>query len=187
MAILYPTLLAGVADWSHSHWRGKTIGIYRFWRDLGYGIAALSMATLASLFGNLEVVFYGVAVALTLSTIEVAIRYKEYIPRPRYWKTVGESIRLLNKESRVLIIDVREEWEFAKGHIDEAINIPLENLCHSNLKEVLDPETTYLLACSKGRKRSKIASKHLNEMGLTSYWIHGGTYSWQKKMVGVKV
>lgn len=38
MALLYPNLSAAVADISHPNWRSSTIGIYRFWRDLGYGI-----------------------------------------------------------------------------------------------------------------------------------------------------
>ncbi len=37
MALLYPTLSAAVSDIAHPNWRGRAIGIYRFWRDLGYG------------------------------------------------------------------------------------------------------------------------------------------------------
>jgi MFS family permease len=40
MALLYPNLGAAVADITPPAWRGSAIGIYRFWRDLGYGIGA---------------------------------------------------------------------------------------------------------------------------------------------------
>ena len=33
-----PNLSAAVSDIAHPDWRGSAIGIYRFWRDLGYGM-----------------------------------------------------------------------------------------------------------------------------------------------------
>ncbi len=44
MALLYPNLSAAVADITPPAWRGSAIGIYRFWRDLGYAIGALAWA-----------------------------------------------------------------------------------------------------------------------------------------------
>jgi len=35
MALLYPTLIAAIGDISHPNWRGSSLGVYRFWRDLG--------------------------------------------------------------------------------------------------------------------------------------------------------
>ncbi len=43
MALLYPNLSAAVADIAHPNWRGSAIGIYRFWRDVGYGIGGLGL------------------------------------------------------------------------------------------------------------------------------------------------
>jgi len=67
MALLYPNLSAAVADISHPDWRGSAIGIYRFWRDLGYGIGALGMGLIASSRGTLESGFWFVALAMGLS------------------------------------------------------------------------------------------------------------------------
>ena len=61
MALLYPNLSAAVADISHPNWRGSAIGIYRFWRDLGYGIGGLGMGIVASTLGTLESGFWFVA------------------------------------------------------------------------------------------------------------------------------
>lgn len=36
-----PTLLASIADVAHPSWRATSVGVYRFWRDLGYAIGAL--------------------------------------------------------------------------------------------------------------------------------------------------
>jgi MFS family permease len=67
MALLYPNLSAAVADISHPNWRGSAIGIYRFWRDLGYGIGALGMGIVANAVGTLESGFWFVATAMLLS------------------------------------------------------------------------------------------------------------------------
>lgn len=43
MALLYPNLSAAVADIAPPEWRGSAIGIYRFWRDIGYAVGALAL------------------------------------------------------------------------------------------------------------------------------------------------
>lgn len=67
MAMLYPNLSAAVADIAHPSWRASAIGIYRFWRDLGYGIGAVGLGAAAALGGRLESAFWFVAVAMLLS------------------------------------------------------------------------------------------------------------------------
>lgn len=36
-AMVYPTLLAAIGDVAQPEWRASAVGIYRLWRDLGYG------------------------------------------------------------------------------------------------------------------------------------------------------
>jgi MFS family permease len=67
MAMLYPNLSAAVADIAHPNWRASAIGIYRFWRDLGYGIGGLALGAAAALGGKLESAFWFVALAMSLS------------------------------------------------------------------------------------------------------------------------
>ena len=67
MALLYPNLSAAVADIAHPNWRGSAIGIYRFWRDIGYAIGGLGMGLAASVTGSIEGGFWFVAVAMLLS------------------------------------------------------------------------------------------------------------------------
>ena len=67
MAMLYPNLSAAVADIAHPSWRASAIGIYRFWRDLGYGIGALGLGAAAALGGRIESAFWFVALAMLLS------------------------------------------------------------------------------------------------------------------------
>jgi MFS family permease len=50
-AMVYPTLIASVSDASHPSWRARSLSVYRFWRDMGYAIGALSAGILTDLFG----------------------------------------------------------------------------------------------------------------------------------------
>ncbi|HQS57670.1 MAG: MFS transporter [Gallionellales bacterium 35-53-114] len=81
MALLYPTLSAAVSDIAHPNWRGSAIGIYRFWRDLGYGIGALAMGVVASYSGVIEQAFWFVAISMLLSGLVVQIWGEETHPR----------------------------------------------------------------------------------------------------------
>ena len=55
-AMVYPTLIASVSDASHPAWRARSLSVYRFWRDLGYAIGALSAGIIADLFGAAAVI-----------------------------------------------------------------------------------------------------------------------------------
>jgi MFS family permease len=50
-AMVYPTLLAAVADVTPPKHRGSAVGIYRLWRDSGYVAGALIAGTLADHLG----------------------------------------------------------------------------------------------------------------------------------------
>jgi len=76
MAMLYPNLSAAVADIAHPSWRASAFGIYRFWRDLAYGIGALGLGIAAALGGSLETAFWFVALAM-LASGAVLLRWGE--------------------------------------------------------------------------------------------------------------
>jgi MFS family permease len=73
MALLYPNISAAVSDISRPAWRGSTIGIYRFWRDSGYGIGALALGLIASVGGGPLPAFLFVAASMFLSGAVVLI------------------------------------------------------------------------------------------------------------------
>jgi MFS family permease len=50
-AMVYPALLAAVSDVAHPSWRATSVGVYRFWRDLGYAVGALMAGVVASTLG----------------------------------------------------------------------------------------------------------------------------------------
>lgn len=81
MAMLYPNLSAAVADMAHPAWRASAIGIYRFWRDLGYGIGGLGLGAAAALGGHVETAFWFVAIAMGLSGLLLQYWGEETHPR----------------------------------------------------------------------------------------------------------
>ncbi|WP_229839070.1 MFS transporter [Deinococcus piscis] len=83
MALLYPNLSAAVADLAHPSWRGSAIGIYRFWRDLGYSVGALGLGLTASVTGQLAPAFWFVAGAMFLSGLVLLVWGEESHPRLR--------------------------------------------------------------------------------------------------------
>jgi MFS family permease len=75
-AMVYPSLIAAVSDASHPSWRARSLSVYRFWRDLGYAIGALSAGLVADFFGFVAAI--GAIAALTfLSGVIVAIAMRE--------------------------------------------------------------------------------------------------------------
>ena len=50
-AIVYPTFLAAIADYTHPQQRAESIGTFRLWRDLGYAVGALLTGILADTLG----------------------------------------------------------------------------------------------------------------------------------------
>ena len=50
-ALVYPTFLAVTASHTHPGQRAGAIGIFRFWRDMGYAIGALMTGVIADRFG----------------------------------------------------------------------------------------------------------------------------------------
>ncbi|CAN5405094.1 MFS transporter [soil metagenome] len=50
-ALVYPTFLATIAENTHPADRAKSLGIFRFWRDLGYALGAILTGIIADAFG----------------------------------------------------------------------------------------------------------------------------------------
>jgi MFS family permease len=75
-AMVYPSLIAAVSDASHPSWRARSLSVYRFWRDLGYAIGALSAGIIADRFG-LSAAINAIAALTLVSGVVVAALMRE--------------------------------------------------------------------------------------------------------------
>lgn len=84
-AMVYPALLAAVGDAVHPTWRARSLGVYRFWRDLGYAVGALAAGLIADAFGlRWAILAVGVLTALSGLMAKEAIRLP-VADRQRAW------------------------------------------------------------------------------------------------------
>jgi MFS family permease len=75
-AMVYPTLLAAVADVAGPAWRGAAVGVYRLWRDLGFAIGAVFAGLVADRAG-MPAAIGMVAVLTGVSGVVVLHRMQE--------------------------------------------------------------------------------------------------------------
>jgi MFS family permease len=80
-AMVYPTLLAVIGDVAHPAWRGRAVGVYRVWRDLGYAVGALLGGVVADLV-DLPAAVWAAAAISAGSALVVAVRMYETLGRP---------------------------------------------------------------------------------------------------------
>jgi len=76
MALVYPVLLASVSDVAEPKQRGAVLGVYRFWRDSGYGFGAIFIGLIADSLGVVPT-FYFCSAALFLSGLVALVLMKE--------------------------------------------------------------------------------------------------------------
>ena len=81
MALLYPNLIAAMADISHPAWRSTALGAYRYWRDTGYAIGAMALGLVAQWRNDVVAAFWFTAIVLGFSGLWVALQAEETHPR----------------------------------------------------------------------------------------------------------
>jgi rhodanese-related sulfurtransferase len=90
---------------------------------------------------------------------------------------VDELDRLI-AEGGVRVLDVREDWEFAKGHVVGAVHVPVKRLPDRVGK--LKRDKRYAVICQSG-SRSRGATEFLVAQGFDdAVSVHGGTSAWAR-------
>jgi hypothetical protein len=75
-AMVYPTIPVAIGDIAHPTWRAGAIGVFRFWRDLGYAVGAVLAGVTADVFGARTSI--GFIAALTfVSGVIVVLRMRK--------------------------------------------------------------------------------------------------------------
>ncbi|MGE4453640.1 MAG: rhodanese-like domain-containing protein [Sphaerochaeta sp.] len=84
---------------------------------------------------------------------------------------------MMQERDDLLVIDVRTPQEFAEGHIQGAINVPLQTIQDGDVSALPSKDQTLLVYCRSGN-RSATASKALDTMGYSAVYDFGGILSW---------
>lgn len=80
-------------------------------------------------------------------------------------------------DSGAVLIDVRTPEEFAEGHLDNAINIPVSDIPRADLSFLTDSQQI-VVYCRSGR-RSHNAEQLLENLGFTQVHNGGGLQEMQ--------
>ncbi len=109
------------------------------------------------------------------SVAQAADAYLSTLPPHRYRLPVEVFMRdKVNHTRDWFVIDVREPEEFAAGHIEGAINIPLRELMR-HLDELPTSKTAFILVYCHSQKRATHALVILHEIGyVNAYNLQGG-------------
>ena len=91
--------------------------------------------------------------------------------------TAEEAKERMDKDDKVVILDVRTEEEYQEGHVPGAIVIPNETISSEPLEELPDMDQEILVYCRSGN-RSAQAAKKLAEAGYTQVYDFGGIIDW---------
>lgn len=87
----------------------------------------------------------------------------------------GEEAKKLVQDGAI-VLDVRSEEEFATGHIEGAVNIPVGDL-QSRLGELGDADTPIVVHCQMGG-RACTAESILQQEGFTKVYNLGAISDW---------
>lgn len=72
-AIVYPTFLAAISEYTNPDQRSKSIGVFRLWRDLGYAFGAILTGLIADSFG-LAAPIFAIGLLTVLSSLIIRFR-----------------------------------------------------------------------------------------------------------------
>lgn len=75
-ALVYPTFINAISDFTHPTQRAESLGTFRLWRDLGYAIGAILTGIIADSFG-LDISIIAIGLLTGLSALIILIRVKD--------------------------------------------------------------------------------------------------------------
>ena len=81
-----------------------------------------------------------------------------------------------------VLLDVRSKDEFREGHIEGAVNIPLQVLDYEVENEIPEKDQIIVLYCRSG-VRTLTAAEILKDLDYTEVYDMGGIISWPYEVV----
>jgi rhodanese-related sulfurtransferase len=96
-----------------------------------------------------------------------------------------DATRLMNQPG-TLVLDVRDEKDFAEGHLPRARNVPLKELS-SRVGELAKSKSKPVIVTCRSGPRAGAACRMLKAQGFANvYQLKGGLAEWQKANLPVE-
>jgi rhodanese-related sulfurtransferase len=93
--------------------------------------------------------------------------------------TPEELKQKLDAGSEVIVLDVREPWEFEAAHIEGSKLIPMEQI-PARINQELDPEDHVVVICHHGVRSANVAAWMLQQGFERVQSLRGGIDRWSR-------
>lgn len=124
---------------------------------------------------------YTIVVALIIVLVASLMWQKDKRKISYYTIDANEAAIMFEKED-VTIIDVRTNMEYNSGHIENAINIPVEKITKNIIDKIPDKNKYYVVYCRSG-SRSREAARKLAKLGYRKVYDLGSIKNWKKELI----
>ena len=95
-----------------------------------------------------------------------------------YQPITQEAAKEMMDTQEVVILDVREQYEYDSGHIPGAVLLPVGTITEDTAAAMIDDLDTVVLVYCRSGNRSKTASQALADLGYTNVYEFGGINDW---------
>lgn len=97
--------------------------------------------------------------------------------------TPDEVKKMMDNGDDIVVVDVRTAGEYKAGHLESAINVPVETIiANGKPAELPDTGAVIIVYCQTGN-RSEYAAKELLKLGYTTVYDMGGIVDWPYDIV----
>ncbi|MEE3343093.1 MAG: rhodanese-like domain-containing protein [Bacilli bacterium] len=79
-----------------------------------------------------------------------------------------------------ILVDVRTKEEYADGHIDGAVNLPVDDINEDSVKEVVKDKYDVIIVYCKSGVRSNNAADKLKDLGYNNIYDLGAMSNWKE-------
>lgn len=121
--------------------------------------------------------------APTPAPVAQAEQKESDMPKAEYKKLSAQEAKArIDSGDELIILDVREDYEYSAGHISGALLLPVGQIAQKAPELLPDKNAEILLYCRSGN-RSRTAALQMVELGYTNVYDFGGIINWPYETV----
>ena len=100
-----------------------------------------------------------------------------------YQQITQKDAKEMMETQKVVILDVREQYEYDSSHIPNAVLLPVGTITEDTAAVVIPELDSVVLVYCRSGNRSKTASQALTDLGYTNVYEFGGINDWPYDVV----